>query len=357
MKHFSRRDFIKMCAGTATALGFVAAGWPGLATAVGRVAGGSPPVIWIKGSGCNGCSASMINTAGPGLKELLTDIVQMSWHPDFARGTGIQPIENLLQLAESNNGKFILVVEGAIPKANDGRFHIAGQRADGSTVTFLELVQKLGKKAGSALAVGSCAAYGGLPAADPNPLKCAGLEKVIEEDKVVNVPGCPAHPDWIVATLLHTALYGKPETDDFGRPQLFYRQLIHNNCPRRQYFDNSIFAKKFGEEGCLLELGCKGPLTHSDCSTRLWNQGKSWCVGGEGPCLGCTEPSFPQLMMPFYARMPEVSGPGIQSTADTIGLTLGAATGIGLTAHLAGNYLTGRVGRNKAKAPVRDGES
>lgn len=349
MKHLTRREFIKLCAGTATALGMVGAGWPGLAEAVRPLAQGNTPVLWIRGSACSGCSASMINTAAPGLRELLTDLVQMSWHAGFVNDSGTSVVNNLLQLAEANKGKFILVVEGAIPKGADGRYNIMGRTGDGRTVTFIEMVEQLGQKARQVLAVGSCAAFGGLPAAEPNLMKCVRAENVVDADNVVNIPGCPAHPDWIVATLLHTVLYGKPEIDDFGRPQVFYGGLIHNNCPRRQYFDNSIFAENFGEEGCLLELGCKGPLTHGDCSTRLWNRGRNWCVGGEGPCLGCTEPSFPQLMSPFYARMPDISVPGIQSTADTIGLTLGAAAGVGLAAHLAGNVLTGRIGLHRGK--------
>lgn len=353
MKNMTRREFLTLCAGTAAAMGIAGTGWPGLAEAVRPLAGGNPPVLWLRGSGCNGCSASMLNTAGPGLRELLTELVRMSWHPGFVYGAGATLAEGLMRLAEANKDKFILVVEGAVPKGADGRFHVMGRTGDGRSVTFIELVQQLGRKARYVIAAGTCAAFGGLPAAEPNPMGCVGLEKVLDADKVVNVPGCPAHPDWIVATLLHAALYGKPEIDDFGRPRVFYGGLIHNNCPRRQYFDNSIFAENFGEEGCLLELGCKGPLTHGDCPTRLWNRGRNWCVGGEGPCTGCTEPSFPQLMMPFYSRMPDISGPGIRSSADTVGIALGAATGVGLAAHLVGNILTGRVGSRRGRYSLK----
>lgn len=344
MKYMSRREFLTICAGTAAALGVAGTGWPGLAEAARPLAGGNPPVLWLRGSGCGGCSTSMMNTAGPGLKELLTELVGMSWHPGFVHGAGATLVEELMKLAETNKDKFILVVEGAIPKGADGRFHIMGRTADGRSVTLIELVQQLGRKARYVIAAGTCAAYGGIPAAAPNLMGCVRLENLLELDKVLNVPGCPPHPDWVVATLLHAALYGKPETDDFGRPRVFYGGLIHNNCPRRQHFDNSIFAGKFGEDGCLLELGCKGPLTHGDCPTRLWNRGRNWCVGGEGPCTGCTEPSFPQLMMPFYSRMPDISGPGIRSTADAVGIAMGAAAGLGLAAHLAGSILSGRVG-------------
>jgi hydrogenase small subunit len=176
-----------------------------------------------------------------------------------------------------------------------------------------------------------------------------GLEKLIGVKKVINIPGCPPHPDWIVGCLAHLLLYGQPGLDDYGRPEMFYGGLIHNNCPRRQYFDNSIFAQAFGESGCLLHLGCKGPLAHGDCPTRLWNGASSWCVHVNAPCIGCTDPSFPDLTMPFYKRMPEIKGPGITSTADAIGIGLGAATAAGLGAHLVGNYLTGRVGPGKRK--------
>ena len=106
-------------------------------------------------------------------------------------------------------------------------------------------------------------------------------------------------------------LPGADELDDLGRPLAFYGQLIHENCPRRASFDEGKFAKKAGDEGCLYELGCKGPITYGDCPTRLWNSGVNWCVGSGAPCAGCTQPEFPDGVAPLYEKLTDVNLPSI----------------------------------------------
>lgn len=347
MKRISRRKFLKLCSASALAVGLSQVWVPEIAEAFKKAFAGNPPVLWVQGSACSGCTTSLINTVNPDMKEVLTEIINLSYHPGFSDGAGNLLTDRLLETARSNRGKFILVLEGGIPRAHNGEFNIIGEDGQGNPVTLLKMVRELGRMAGSVVAVGSCASFGGIAAAGSNIPDCAGLERVVGVSKVVNIPGCPPHPDWIVGTLAQMLMFGIPETDDYGRPKLFYKGLIHNNCPRRQYFDNSIFARNFGEEGCLLYIGCKGPLAHGDCPTRMWNGASSWCVSVNGPCIGCTEPTFPDLAMPFYKRMPDIKGPGITSTADKIGVGLGIATAAGLTAHLAGNYLKGRIGPQK----------
>ncbi|KNZ69715.1 hydrogenase (NiFe) small subunit HydA [Thermincola ferriacetica] len=340
MKRLTRREFLKLCAAGAIAVGGSSTLFAIAAEAFQK---SRQSVVWVQGAGCAGCSSSMLNTVEPEARELLKKLINLHFHPVLTELQGFKSIVKQYAFARENQGRFILVVEGAIPKAEKGQYFVVGDDENGSPVALTEFIKKLGDMAQSVVALGSCACYGGLLSVKPNPLDNTGLDKIFTQNKVINIPGCPPHPDWVVGTLAHLILYGMPELDDYGRPQVFYRGLIHNNCPRRQYFDNSLFATSFGEEGCLLELGCKGPLTHGDCSVRLWNNGKSWCVQSGSPCIGCTEPIFPNLTMPFYTRMPRIDLPGINSTADTIGLTLGIATGVGLTAHLAGNALTGRL--------------
>ncbi|MHB9095562.1 MAG: hydrogenase small subunit [Eubacteriales bacterium] len=347
MKKISRRHFLKLCTASAAAVGLSQMWIPAVGEAFRKAAGGNPPILWIQGSACNGCSTSLVNTVHPNMRELLTEIINMSFHPGFSSKAGSLLTDQLMETSRRNEGNFILVVEGAIPRAYQGMFNIVGEDSSGKKVTLISLLSDLCKRAKTVIAVGSCASFGGISAAEPNDAECVGLEKLADVNKVVNIPGCPPHPDWIVGTLAQLLLYGNPELDDYGRPKLFYEGLIHNNCPRRQYFDNSIFAEQPGEDGCLLQIGCKGPLTHGDCPTRLWNGASSWCVGANAPCIGCTDPSFPDLTMPFYKRMTEIEGPGITSTADAIGMGLGVATALGLAAHLTGNYLTGRIGRKK----------
>jgi hydrogenase small subunit len=162
---------------------------------------------------------------------------------------------------------------------------------------------------------------------------------------VINVPGCPPHPDWMVGSLAHVLLYKKlPPMDQYHRPTMFYGQILHDNCQRRQYFDNSKFAKVFSEPYCLLELGCKGPFAACDSYKRLWNGGVSSCIMANGPCYACTDMNFPDGSSPIYQRSPNVKLPNIDASADAVGVTLGAAVVVGMAAHLVGNAVNGRLG-------------
>jgi hydrogenase small subunit len=166
--------------------------------------------------------------------------------------------------------------------------------------------------------MGTCASFGGIPAAKPNPTSCKSVKDVLEADGInkplINIPGCPPHPDWFVGTVAGVILNGLPtadDLDDFLRPKAFYGKLIHENCPRRAYFDEGKFAMKFGDEGCLYELGCKGPITYADCPLRRWNSGTNWVIGAGAPCNGCTQPEFPDNTAPFYEKLVDVDLPTI----------------------------------------------
>jgi hydrogenase small subunit len=131
---------------------------------------------------------------------------------------------------------------------------------------------------------------------------------------VINVPGCPPHPDWMLTAIAEFLLAGdagKLAVDALKRPRSIYGKLIHENCPRRAYFDEKKFAQKPGDPECLYELGCKGPITYADCPVRLWNGGTNWCVGAGAPCQGCTQPEFIDQVTPLYQRIPEDALPKI----------------------------------------------
>ena len=138
------------------------------------------------------------------------------------------------------------------------------------------------------------------------PHGCVGVKDFFATEGIktplINIPGCPSHPDWFIGTVAHVLLLGLPkpqEVDAHGRMKLFYGTTVHRACTNRDYLDDGVLAKKPGELGCLLELGCKGPLTMADCPRRSWNSGVNWCIGSGGPCLGCTEPGFPDAFTPF----------------------------------------------------------
>lgn len=353
MKDLSRRQFLKLCAGSAAALGISQLYVPQIAQALGGAAAGNPPVIWIQGASCTGCSVSLLNTAHPSIKEVLLDIISLRYHPNVMAAAGELAIDAMHKTAEEFKGEFFLVVEGAVPTAADGKFCTVGETADGKAVTFADLVKDLGSKAKAILSVGTCSSYGGAPAAKPNPTGCISVKEHMPEATVINIPGCPPHPDWIVGTIAHVLLFGIPELDKDGRPTMFFGKVIHDNCPRRQYFDNGKFAKNFSDEGCLLEIGCKGPVTHSDCFSRQWNGGVNWCIKAGSPCFGCVEKDYP--FEPFFQKLPNIDLPGINTSADTIGKIAGGATALGIGAHLTGNILSGRIGAKKADE-AKDGE-
>jgi len=273
------------------------------------------PVLWIQGAGCNGCSVSLLNATSPTVKNLLIDEVlpgrhvNLRFHPTIMAGQGEPAVAALRNAVGSLRGSYVLVAEGSVQAGADGKFCMIGA-AGGKHVSFVDALIEAGRSALAVLAFGSCAAYGGIPSWSPNPTEATGVSRLFEAKgvrvPVINIPGCPPHPDWFLGTVAQVLLAGLPraeDLDDAGRPLAFFGKLIHENCPRRPYFDAGKFARRPGEEGCLYELGCKGPITYADCPTRLWNGGTNWCVGAGAPCAGCVEPDFPHLTAPVYRKV------------------------------------------------------
>lgn len=277
------------------------------------------PVVWLAASSCTGCSVSLLNSASPSIKNVLVDEVipgihvNLRFHQTVMAGNGEQAIKALEDTMKEKKGGYVLVVDGSIPSGATVDYCVMGER-NGKPVNMEDRLVELAQDALAILAVGTCASFGGIPAAAPNPSNARPVSDVLKEKGIekplVNIPGCPPHPDWIVGTISSVLLNGLPtaaDLDDNLRPLTFYGKLIHENCPRRAYFDEGKFAKKPGDEGCLYELGCKGPITYADCPTRRWNNGTNWVIGAGSPCLGCTQPEFPNL--PMYQKLEDVELP------------------------------------------------
>lgn len=345
----SRRDFLKYSAGATAAMSLSSFLAPYLKEAV--AAGETPPVIWIQGASCTGCSVSFLNTVDPDIQEVLLNTISLRYHPNISAASGFLGIDEIYRVAEEHRGSFFLVVEGAVPTGADGLYCISGERTmpEGhhEEITFLQMLRDIGSQAKAILNFGTCSAYGGLPATPPNPTRCRPVGSVVKTTPIINVAGCPPHPDWMVGTIGYVLLYDSiPDLDRHGRPKMFFGGIIHDNCQKRQFFDNAIFAKTFGDPGCYLEIGCKGPFAHCDSTYRSWNGGVNWCIQNGAPCLACTEPEFPGW--PMFERLPSMPiAPGITATVNQIGAVLTAATVVGVGAHLAGNVITGRVGPKK----------
>jgi len=280
-------------------------------------------ILWIQGATCTGCSVSVLNSVAPNARNLLVDEVIPGHHlnlrflPTVMAGAGEVAMEELNATHADKKGEYLLVVEGSVPTGDGGVYCSIGEDGD-IPITFTDLVEKLAIDALAVICLGTCASYGGIFGAHPNPTGCVGVGEFFRQRGIttphVNVPGCPPHPDWFVTTVVTLLLSGIPtadQVDDDGRLLSIYGKLIHENCQRRAYFDEGKFAKHFGEEGCLYELGCKGPITYADCPIRLWNDGANWCVGSGSPCAGCTQPEFPDLVSPLYQKLEDIPIPVI----------------------------------------------
>ena len=270
------------------------------------------PVVWLQGAGCTGCSVSLMNAQYPRIRNLLLDEVvpgvhiSLKFHPTIMGGSGEIALEVLK--AEKLGRDYLLVVEGSIPEGNNGIYCVVGEEKD-RPVTLRERFLSLASRSLGIIALGDCAAFGGIPSAEPNPTGASSVEEVLRKENLsipyLNVPGCPPHPDWFLTPVVRIILGGWPsaeELDELHRLKSLHGKTIHENCPRRPYFEEGKFAQNFNEEGCLYILGCKGPFTYSDCPLRKWNSGVNWVIGAGSPCLACTEPEFPELSTPFYEK-------------------------------------------------------
>jgi len=286
----SRRDFMKYCSVMASSLGLSTGLAPKIAEAIASPAR-RPPVIWLHGQDCTGCTETLLRPSHPTLDNLILDLISLDYCETLNVGSGHQAEAAREQSIRENAGKFVLVIEGSIPTKENGIYCKIGGKP------FVKLVEETASQAGAIIAIGSCASWGGIPSAAPNPTGAVGAPAFLKGKTVVSIPGCPPNPYNFLSTVVHFITFGKlPALDGEGRPKFAYGRLIHENCERRPHFDAGRFAEKFGDEGhrqgyCLYKLGCKGPVTHANCPEILYNDvgGGTWPVGTGHPCFGCTE--------------------------------------------------------------------
>lgn len=250
--------------------------------------------IWLEVTGCSGNIISFLESDTPNAYEVLKNIVNMTFDDTIMGEEGYAAYQRLLDTLKTD---FILLVDGAISMADEGAYNIIAI-SDGKPVTAFEALKLTAAKAKYVIAVGTCACHGGISAARPNPSGCVSVKSALNR-AVIQLPGCPCHPDWVVGTVAHLVAYGMPELDSENRPILFYGTTIHDNCTRRGFFDAGNFATKFGEPGCMFKLGCRGPVTRTDCPRRQWNGYVNWPIGNNTTCIGCAHSYFPDGMEPF----------------------------------------------------------
>ncbi len=294
----TRREFLKICGTSAVALGLNAIDLGRLKEVLANPNG--PTVIWVQGSACTGCSVSFLNrisTSAPlTAADLLINSVNLAYHPNLMALAGDSAVAEIEKV--NSKGGYILAVEGGVPTNFGGSACWAWSK--NQDVTFKQAVLYLSTNAAAILCVGTCASFGGIPAAPPNP---AGVKSVqaVTGKTTINIAGCPAHPDWIVWVVAQLLLGKAITLDSYGRPRTLFNRTVHDQCPREE----SDEARTFGiDRRCLRELGCRGPETRANCPRVLWNGGANWCIDANAPCLGCTNPNFPDPQ-PFYQPMPE----------------------------------------------------
>jgi hydrogenase small subunit len=282
----SRRDFLRYTVASAAALSLSAVHLTRLQDALAGAT--SPAVIWLSGSGCTGCSVSLLNAVSPTIDQVLLNTISLKYHPNIMAAAGDMAVQAARSAQQA--GGYVLVVEGAIPTASGGRYCYVWDEG-GLPVTMASAVQSLAANASKIVAVGACASFGGIPRANSS----AGAQGVgaFLGKSVINIPGCPANPDWIVGSLAQLVGGTTPAVDSNGRPTAYFGgEVIHERCPRDENYQPGKLA--FGVAGaCLRNEGCKGPVSHCDCDSRKWNNKQNYCIGANGLCVGCTEPNYP----------------------------------------------------------------
>lgn len=300
-KGVSRRSFMKYCTFLTAAMGLSSSYVPSVAK-VFAAPKKRPAVIWLHFGECTGCSEGMLRTIYPYVDELVLEILSVEYHETIMAAAGHQAEDQLQAAMKKYAGKFICVVEGSIAtKYNGGYGKIAGR-------SFLDIAKEVVPQAAATIAMGSCACWGGIPAAKPNPGGYKGVGAALNT-AVINIPGCPPNPVNLIGTIVNYLLLGSlPELDKLNRPKFAYGKLIHDICPRRGHFENEEFVEEFGSEEaalgyCLYKVGCRGPETYNNCPVAKFNDGTSWPVEAGHPCIGCSEPDFWDKMSPFYEEM------------------------------------------------------
>jgi len=252
------------------------------------------PIVWLELSDCSGNSEAFIKSANPAIEDLIFDYISLDYHELLMSASGDQSETILEDIIKNQKGQYILIVEGAVPLAMDGKFLRIGPHGE----TGIELLKKCAKDAALVIAVGSCAFDGGVVAAAPNPTGAVGVGTALHRDDVINISGCPTNPINIVGTLLSYIMFEElPALDKFNRPLWAYEGRVHDNCERRGHYELGEFVQEWGDIGakkgyCLFEMGCKGPYANVNCPTMKFNSGTSWPVQAGHGCMGCVEQGF-----------------------------------------------------------------
>jgi hydrogenase small subunit len=322
----SRREFVLFCTAMAGALALPKSVGARIAAEIQQTE--KPVLVWLEFQDCAGNTESFLRASRPTAAEIVLDTLSVDYHETIMAAAGHQAEEALHQTIEQHKGSYIAVVEGSIPTGAGGAYCTIGGRS------ALEIAREVCGGAAATIAIGTCATYGGLPAAAPNPTGALGVADAVPGLKnLINLPACPANVENLTALIVYYLTFKHlPPLDAYRRPLFAYGKSIHDNCERRAHFDAGQYVEAWGDEAhrtgyCLYKMGCKGPVTFQNCPNVRWNGGTNWPIGCGHPCIGCAEPDFWDKMTPFYRHLEGIPGFGIGSTIDQVGLwaTVGVA--------------------------------
>jgi hydrogenase small subunit len=297
-------------------------------------------VIWLSFQECTGCTESITRSHNPTLESLIFDFISLDYHHTLQAASGDAAEHAREEAMAANKGKYIVVVDGSIPTGPNAHYStIAG-------MTNEQILIDTAKDCAAIVAVGTCAAFGGIPAAKPNPTGAKPVSEIITDKPIINVSGCPPVPVVMTGTLSHVLTFGIPELDKHGRPKSFFGESIHDRCYRRPFYEKGQFAKSFDDAGarkgwCLYEVGCKGPTTYNACATVKWNNGTSFPIESGHGCIGCSEPNFWDQPGGFYRPL------SVTEWGTYEGLAAAAAAGVAVGAAAA---VASRVKQKKLQA-------
>ena len=285
----SRRGFLKFSAGIASLMAMPPSMIPCIAAALENAR--RPSLIYLSFQECTGCTESLTRSHAPTLEGLIFEAISLDYHHALQAASGRAAEAARLQAMEENAGSYLVAVDGSVPLADPGYSTIAG-------VSNVDMLRETAEGAAAIIAIGTCASFGGIPHANPNPTGAVPISDIVKDKPIINVSGCPPIPTVITGVLAQYLTFGTlPELDDLGRPKAFFGQTIHDRCYRRPFYEKGQYAETFDDEGarkgwCLFRLGCKGPVTYNACATLKWNAGTSFPIESGHGCLGCSEPNF-----------------------------------------------------------------
>ena len=328
----SRREFMEFCGAIAATFALPGRAAAQIASAVQK--NGKPILIWLEFQDCAGNTESFLRAARPTAAEVLLDMLSLDYHETIMAAAGHQSKENRDKTVNDHPGGYIAIVEGSIPTGANGAYcTIGGESA-------LAIARNVCGNAAATIAIGTCATFGGLPAAGPNPTGALGVADAVPGVRnLINLSACPANVENLTALLVYYLTFKRwPPLDHYRRPLFAYGKSIHDNCERRAHFDAGQYVEAWGDDGhraghCLYKMGCKGPVAFQNCPNVKWNGGTNWPIGCGHPCIGCSEPNFWDTMTPFYQHLPGIPGFAAASDIDKLGLLAVAGVGAAFGAH------------------------